>query len=108
MLDLNKEELNTIAKDGVVMEYTKKVSEVNSSEEYIPYLTVEEDNRFYVNTIKSEAHKEGVKEGIQEGKKEEKVRSIKALYENGVSLEVIAKVNEMSVDEIKKVIKNRS
>lgn len=95
------------------MEYTKKVNEINSSQEYVPYLTVEEDNRFYMNTIKSEAMKEGLKEGIEkgikkgmkEGIKEEKLRSMSALYQNGVSLEIIAKVNEMTTQEVKKILK---
>ena len=43
-------------------------------------------------------------EGIQEGIKENTVKTVKALYANGASLELISKSIGLSIDEIKKII----
>lgn len=103
MLDLDDQELNILnKKDGVIMEYIKKVTDINKNDEYIPYLTVEEDDEKFMNTIKKQAKREGVKEGIQE----ERNRSIKAFFESGASLELISKANGITVEEVKKIIES--
>lgn len=112
MLDLDKEELNTLKKkDEVVMEYEKKVTEINNSEEYVPYLTVEEDNRKFMNTIIRESKEEGIQQGLQQGMQQGMqqgiIKSIKSFYENGASLELIAKSNDMTIEEVKELLKDK-
>ena len=51
---------------------------------------------------------EGIQEGIQQGKlegiQENTIKMVKALYENGASLDLISKSTGLSIDEIKKII----
>ncbi len=61
-----------------------------------------------VNSAKKEGFDEGfdagIQEGIQEGILEERKRNIKALFNSDVSLDVIAKVHNLSIDEVKKIL----
>ena len=51
---------------------------------------------------------EGIQEGIQQGKlegiQENTIKMVKALYENGASLDLISKSTGLSINEIKKII----
>ena len=51
-----------------------------------------------------QGRQEGIQQGRQEGIKETTVKTVKALYANGVSLELISKSIGLSIDEIKKII----
>lgn len=53
---------------------------------------------------RKEGRKEGLKEGLKEGIEQEKVRMVKSLYKNSVSIDVIASSAEISVGEVKKIL----
>lgn len=49
-----------------------------------------------MNTIIRESREEGIQQGI--------IKSIKSFYEYGISLEVIAKSNDMTIEEVKELL----
>lgn len=65
-----------------------------------------------VNSAKKESFDEGfdagvqkgIQEGIEQGVQEEKIRTIKAMFDNDVSLDVIADVNNLPIDEVKEIL----
>lgn len=61
-----------------------------------------------VNSAKDEGFDEGFDEGYLEGRDEginqERIKNIKSLFENGVSLELIANSIGISIDEVKKIV----
>ena len=82
MLDLDKSNLRKLSKgDGFIMEFNKKLEELNEKETYEPALTYEEDLIYCMNTEKELARQEGRKIGLEEGKieglKEGKIEGIK-------------------------------
>lgn len=60
------------------------------------------------NSIRDEAQKEGRQEGIKEGIKEGKNESIKemilSMNKNNISIEVISKITQKSIDEINEIL----
>ena len=61
MLDLELKELdNLLLGDEVVMEYKEELEELNKSEEFQAYMTVEENRERILNTEKIRSYQEGV------------------------------------------------
>lgn len=110
MLDLELKELDNLALgDEVVMEYREELKELNKSEEFQAYMTVEEDRERILNTEKIRSYRKGVSEGISEGIiegiKNNKKEVIENLQEMHMPLDQIAKVVNMSVEKLEEFIK---
>ena len=60
-------------------------------------MSVEEEDRLYINTWKAE--------GREEGKKEEKKEIVKSMLEKKYDLEEISNITGLSLDEIKNIKK---
>ncbi len=50
--------------------------------------------------------KEGILQGIEQGQQSAKESAAMSLYKNGVSLEIIAKSLDMSIDKVNALLKN--
>ena len=65
-------------------------------------MSVEEEDRLYINTWKAE----GREEGLKEGKKEEKKEIVKSLLKENSSIDFISRVTGLSINEINEIKRN--
>ncbi len=85
--------------DEVVMDYMEKLKKINENSEFQSLMTQEESAQMMVNTYVREAKEEGA----MEAKKEMILKLSKK-----ISLQEIAEITNLSIDEIKKVIKDEA
>ena len=105
MLDLDKEDLSILSKkDKLVNKYMSNLEELNEDPEFREYMTVEEDQRKIYNTEIDLARKNGLAEGLSQGAKQNSIEIAKSMLSLGVNtLEQIAEVTKLSMEEIKKL-----
>ena len=105
MLDLKKEDLSILSKkDKLVNKYMSNLEELNEDPEFREYMTVEEDQRKIYNTEIDLARKNGLAEGLSQGAKQNSIEIAKSMLSLGVNtLEQIAEVTKLSMEEIKKL-----
>ncbi|MGM9735152.1 MAG: hypothetical protein ACI3ZL_01945, partial [Candidatus Cryptobacteroides sp.] len=58
------------------------------------------DFEFQKRMERKEGREEGLEEGMQKGKEEEKVATARRMLENGMTIELVAKISELSIDRI--------
>ena len=71
------------------------------------WLTPEEDELLLRNTEKEISYKDGIKKGIEQGSDKKTIDVIKNLIPKNMSLNEIADVVNLSVDEVKNIIKEQ-
>ena len=99
------ESLDKLAKkcdgDKFMKKIVKEVKKISGEENVIPYMTEDEmkefDKKYYGDIFRKEGHLEGREEARRE--------MIISLYNNGASLDLISKSSNLSLDEVKKIIK---
>ena len=99
MLDMDMKRLKTLPKDKVVEEYMDKIEKLNEDPMFINWITKEEDERKIKNTQVSLAYNNGISEGIDVGKRE----LINEMLKNGIPIQDISKMTNISLDNIKKL-----
>ena len=84
----------------------------NDDELWTRYISKEEDEQMIRNGIIAEekeisfneGHTKGKEEGIKEGLIQKEKEMIISLHNNGVSLDVISKASNISLNEVKEII----
>ena len=88
----------------------KKAKEVletiSKDEKEIRLAELREKYRMDQHAIRLAGYDKGLKEGIEQGIIQEKREIVKKLIENEVSLEQIAKITDLSKEEIENIIKD--
>ena len=107
------QELEDIYKgDRFMSEVLDKAKKVAGIEEVPLYLTDEErielDKQFYINEGYEDGIKVGYDSGIKTGYDSAKIEMVINFYKNDVSLDVISKSSGLSINEIKKIIKEKN
>ena len=103
MLDLDKDNLKELSNgDELVMDFKDRITKLNEQETFQSAMTYEEDQKLILNTEKHASYDEGKIEGIREGK----IEIVKNLLLTNLSLEEIAKVTGLSMNEIIKLSNN--
>lgn len=120
MLDLEHEDLKKLSKkDRLVEKYKMDIEIINRNPKFRDYMTEEEDRRKCFNSEmyyarkkgleegRKEGRKEGHKEGFEEGIKEASIEVAKSLLKLGANtLEQIADITHLSIEEIQKLKEN--
>ena len=97
MLGLDKEELAELAeRSEKVMEYKKKVDEVNNDDEVISWFTAEEERKMYQDALIEQSKEEGEKKGI--------LNVAKNMLAEGMSIDLIAKLTKLSKKQISRLL----
>ena len=113
MLDEDKDNLDLFyPSDDIVSIYKGEIMRLNSDADFVWDLTPEEDERKLFNTRMHLAEKKGREEGLTKGMKKGMARGIEQNQINviqnmlklNISIEDIAKVVELSKEEVKKII----
>ena len=102
MLTLNKEELEEFSLgDERIMEYKDKVNELNSDDDFVTFISREEDQEKTENalrTIISEKNEE-----LKTQKAKLNIEHAKKLKENNVDLNTISEITGLTIEEIEKL-----
>ena len=56
----------------------------------------------------AEALKQGIQQGIQQGEEKKAIEAARSFYENGVSIELIAKSLKMTEEQVQKIISEKA
>ena len=97
----NKQELNLFTENEKLLKnYHKKLTILSLDKEYRD--KVMWDETIEKNLEEQEAYAVGLERGKEKGKKE----TIINMYRNGISLELISKCINLSIDEVKVIINN--
>ena len=97
----NKQELNLFTENEKLLKnYHKKLTILSLDKEYRD--KVMWDETIEKNLEEQEAYAVGLERGKEKGKKE----TIINMYRNGISLELISKCINLSIDEVKEIINN--
>ena len=109
MLGLDKEELAELAeRSDKVMEYKKKVDEVNNDDEIISWFTAEEERKMYQDALIEQSKEEGIiqgkKAGLIEGEQKKANSIAKNMLADGMHPAVIARLTNLSEQQISKLM----
>ena len=109
MLTLNKEELEEFSLgDERIMEYKDKVNELNSDDDFVTFISREEDQEKTENalrTIISEKNEElkNSREELKTQKTKLNIEHAKKLKENNVDVKIISDTTGLTIKEIEKI-----
>ncbi len=107
---MSKKELKKIVdNEEKLVNYYNKMDYLSHNKEYCKMIW---DERIERNLRNQEAYyggkkdgiEEGIKKGIEEGINQNRTQMILNLYNNGVSLDLISKASELTIDEVKEII----
>ena len=90
---LTKDLSINIEKEAKHMLYSEKIKEAPTLAEYF-------------KTVREEGFEKGIEKGIEKGKMEEKRNLAAELLREGFSVEKVAKMVKLSLDEVKEIGKN--
>ena len=113
MMDKTPEELaNFFPDDEIIKMFRGEIVRLNSNAKFIREISEEEEKEMIHNTelklSKQEGKEEGHVEGKAEGIEEKTVDVIKNAISEGISIETIAKIVDLSIDEVKNIIKENN
>ena len=109
MLDEDKDNLELFyPSDDIVSIYKGEIMRLNSDADFVWDLTPEEDAQKLFNTrmylAEKKGREQGIKQGIEQGIEQNKTNVIQNMLKLNMSIEDIAKVVELSEEEVKKII----
>ena len=112
LLGCDEEELNEAIGDGFVERIKKDVKELNEDVEFVKFLSEEDEERLYVNSVKKDEYdkgkkvgiEQGVVQGIEQGIEQEKINTAKNMLKENIGIDIISKVTGLSIEEIQKLI----
>ena len=103
MLDLNEKELEElkeiVGRDEIIMEYTKRVTELNDEERYKPWLSMEEKQEVTENMIRQEA----MKKGEAKGERREKTNVARNMLSKGLDIGLVSEITGLSEKAIQRL-----
>ena len=97
-----------LEKVGIYMENKKKflsdVVEKSNDEEVLTSMKFEDSLDYRFNLIEEDALKRGLEEGTRLGLEQKTKETILSMIENNLPINIISKVTNKSIDEIKEII----
>lgn len=109
MLTLNKEELEEFSLgDERIMEYKDKVNELNSDDDFVTFISREEDQEKTENalrTIISEKNEElkNIREELKTQKTKLNIEHARKMKEKNIDLNAISEITGLTIEEIEKL-----
>ena len=105
----NLKELKEVVKgDKDYMGFVKKTEELFNNENFLAYYQSEEMEEWLREDFKRTGIRIGREEGHKKGREEERIQLLKLMYKNGMKIEEIAKVSELSLEEVQRMIESET
>lgn len=92
LISCDEEELESAIGDG----YVERIKE----EKYFNFLTVEEDDELYINSVKQEEYDKGIEQGLNE----KTIEIAKNMLNKGTDISFISEITGLSIEDIKKIM----
>lgn len=99
ILDYDKEELEKVEGDELVEKFKKEVSRLNEDEEFVEFLTQEEEDRLYINSVTEDAFDKGKIEGIEQNT----LAIAKKMLQETKDLEMISRITGLSIEQLQQL-----
>jgi len=97
-----KDELLKIVKEEKMLDrYSKKLIDLSSDDNYVEDIMSEEMEEFIEQHT---MYRSGLKEGIEQGTQEKQKEIVLNMFNNNLSLKMIANCTNLTIDEIKKIV----
>ena len=97
--------------DEIYMAAIRKVSELSTDPEFVGYYDIEEAHKQELEDMEETGYSKGMAEGknigIEEGAKQKQQEIAKAMYEEGLSFEMISKITKLSIEEIQTILEKK-
>ena len=77
-----------------------EIVRLNKDQRFSVFLTEEEEERKYQNTIVDNAREEGLEQGRTEGEKQKALNIAKELLKDGMSVQKIANITKLEIKQI--------
>ena len=105
MLTLNKEELEEFSLgDERIMEYKDKVNELNSDDDFVTFISREEDQEKTENALRTIISEKNEELKTQKTKLNNvKINIARSLKENKVDIKIISDTTGLTIEEIEKL-----
>lgn len=94
-------ELTNNPKDLIIIEELERLA---MDEKFLFEYDHEIDRKKTENSIRKESYENGLQDGLEQGEKNKQVEIVKAMIEDGVSIDKVSSYVDLSVDEINKII----
>lgn len=107
-LDLEPDDIDKISEGNEeLMVFKKLLEEINDQEDFVNWISAEEESekiqRTMINEAKTEGYNEGIEQGIEQGQKERNLEIAKNLLNQNVDKSIIALSTGLSIEEINKL-----
>lgn len=96
LLDCDEEELNRIKGDEIVERLKGEVKRLNKDKDFIDFISQEDEERLYLNTIKEDSYNQGIEQ--------EKLSTVKNMLKEKIDINTISKITGLNINDIKKLI----
>ena len=115
MLDCTLEELERLNGDEMMDKIVKETKYLNEDSEFVKFMSEEDEDKYFINSWRTEGREEGIKEGIKEGISkgtkegialgvaQEKIAIVKSMLEKNYDIKEISDITGLSIDEINKI-----
>ena len=115
MLDCTLEELESLNGDEMMDKIVRETKYLNEDSDFVKFMSEEDEDKYFINSWRTEGREEGLKEGIKEGlkkgifkgKKEEiaqaKKEMAKSLLKENSPIDFISRVTGLTIEEINKI-----
>ena len=103
-MDLQPSDLDNI-KEGneMLMEYKKDLEKINNDEDFVKWMSAEEEAKMFERTRLIVAEKEGHQQGFEKGKKEEKIEIVKKMLNKQIDITTIIEITGLTQEEIENI-----
>jgi len=96
IISCDEEELESAIGDGYVERIKEEVKKLSKDEKYFNFLTVEEDDKLYINSVKQEEYDKGVEQKT--------IEIAKNMLNKGTDISFISEITGLSIEDIKKIM----
>ena len=100
LIACDEEELDSAIGDGYVERVQKEVKYLNTDSEFVRFMSEEDEERLYTNSLKQQYMEAGLKEGIEQGLNQRNIEIAKNMLKENININTISKVTELSIEEI--------
>ncbi len=103
MLDCTQEELESLNGDEMMDKIIKETKYLNEDTDFVKFMSEEDEDKYFINSWRTEGREEGLKEGISKGIAQEKISIVKLMLEKDYNLDEISNITGLSIEVINKI-----
>ena len=100
-MDLEPDDIDKISeRNEDLMRFKKMLEEINDREDFVNWISAEEESKKIERTKIIEAKKDGLQQGIEQGIQEEKIEIAKNMLLKNMDIHIISEVTGLSIEQI--------